>query len=118
MAGCGPHVHGYAARGGRIVTLRSTGAGVVDLHLEEAGGRRRLTREGSAWQRALTGIACEQVSIPGPAGPIRATVARAPRRRSQGAAARALDHRRTRVGAGAPSRGSPTGCSRPPVRAC
>ena len=74
MAGCGPHVDGYAARGGRIVTLRSTAAGVVDLYLEEAGARRRLTREGSAWQRALTGIAREQVSIAGPAGPIRATV--------------------------------------------
>ena len=68
----------------------------VDLHLEEAGARRRLTREGSAWQRALTGIACEQVSIPGPAGPIRATVLAPARRRSQGAAAGALDHRRAR----------------------
>ena len=39
---------------------------------------RRLTRDGAAWQRQLAGVALEQVSIPGPAGPIRATIA-APR---------------------------------------
>src|SRR4029077_5476472 len=76
VEGCGAHVHGYAARARRIVTLRSTAAGVLDLYAEPAEGmsRRRLTREGSAWQRALTGIAGEQVSIRGPAGPIRATL--------------------------------------------
>jgi dipeptidyl aminopeptidase/acylaminoacyl peptidase len=75
MAGGGPHLHGYAACRGRIVTLRSTRAGVLDLYVERTGGgRRRLTREGSPWQRALAGIGCEQVWIPGPAGPIRATL--------------------------------------------
>ena len=117
MTGCGPHVHGYAARAGRIVTLRSTASGVVDLHLEEAGARRRLTREGSAWQRALTGIACEQVSIPGPAGPIRATVL-APRAAGRKALPLVLSIIGGPGGTGAPSRGSRTGCSRPPVHAC
>jgi dipeptidyl aminopeptidase/acylaminoacyl peptidase len=81
VEGAGAHVHGFAAGAGRVVTLRSTAAGVLDLYAEggEGVGRRRLTREGSAWQRALTGIACEEVSIPGPAGPIRATLL-APRR--------------------------------------
>jgi dipeptidyl aminopeptidase/acylaminoacyl peptidase len=75
LEGCEPHLHGFAARAGRVVTLRSTAAGVVDLYLErENGAPRRLTREGSAWQRSLAGIAREQVSIPGPAGPIRATL--------------------------------------------
>ncbi|MDX6597429.1 MAG: hypothetical protein QOE87_1316 [Gaiellales bacterium] len=76
---CEPHIHGSALGGGRIVTLRTAGAGSVELHLERsAGGPRRLTRDGTAWQRPLQGVACEQVSIPGPAGPIRATIA-APR---------------------------------------
>ena len=52
---------------------------MVELHCEDPGAPpRRLTRDGAAWQRALSGVAHEQVSIPGPAGPIRATLA-APR---------------------------------------
>jgi dipeptidyl aminopeptidase/acylaminoacyl peptidase len=79
LEGHAPHIHGSALAGGRIVTLRATGAGPVELHLERpSGAPRRLTRDGAAWQRPLQGIACEQVSIPGPAGPIRATIA-APR---------------------------------------
>ena len=60
--------------------MRSAGAGgPVELYVERPEGRpRRLTRDGAHWQRPLRGVACEQVSIPGPAGPIRATVA-APR---------------------------------------
>jgi dipeptidyl aminopeptidase/acylaminoacyl peptidase len=86
LNGSGPHVHGYAAGGGRVVTLRAAGAGAVELHLErQRGAPLRLTRDGTAWQRPLAGVACEQVSIPGPGGPIRATVA-APR----GAGGRAL----------------------------
>ena len=76
LDGCGPHVHGYACGGGRIVTLRAGGPRSLELFAEGApGGRRRLTREGSAWQRPLAGIAYEDVSVPGPAGPIRATLA-------------------------------------------
>ena len=80
LAGCEPHVHGNAVGGGRIVTLRSVApGGVVELYAERPdGGPRRLTRDGAGWGRHLTGVACEQVSIPGPAGPIRATMA-APR---------------------------------------
>jgi dipeptidyl aminopeptidase/acylaminoacyl peptidase len=79
LAGCAPHIHGYAAGGGRIVTLRAADGAAVELHLESArNGSRRLTRDGAAWQRRLAGVACEQVSIPGPGGPIRATLA-APR---------------------------------------
>jgi dipeptidyl aminopeptidase/acylaminoacyl peptidase len=75
IEGCGPHVHGYACAGGRIVTLRAAAAGAIALQLERArGGRRRLTRDGSAWQRSLAGISYEQVSVPGAAGPIRATL--------------------------------------------
>jgi dipeptidyl aminopeptidase/acylaminoacyl peptidase len=79
VPGCDPHIHGAAVAAGRIVTLRSVASGAVELHLERpAGGPVRLTRDGAAWQRALTGVAHEQVSIPGPAGPIRALLA-APR---------------------------------------
>jgi dipeptidyl aminopeptidase/acylaminoacyl peptidase len=74
-----PHVHGYAFGAGRLVTLRAAGSGVVELHREDAGAApRRLTRDGAAWQRALAGVALERVSLPGPAGPIHATLA-APR---------------------------------------
>ena len=86
VAGSGPHLHGYAFAAGRVVSLRAAGAGVPELHLDQPrGAPRRLTRDGAAWQRPLAGVACEQVSIPGPAGPIRATLA-APR----GAGRRAL----------------------------
>jgi dipeptidyl aminopeptidase/acylaminoacyl peptidase len=73
------HIHGSALGGGRLVTLRAAESGVVELYAEDSGGPpRRLTRDGAAWGRALSGVAHEQVSIPGPAGPIRATLA-APR---------------------------------------
>ena len=79
LSGCEPHVHGYASGGGRTVTLRAVDTGFIELHLERPGGAaRRLTRAGAAWQRHLAGVAVEQVSIPGPMGPIRATIA-APR---------------------------------------
>jgi dipeptidyl aminopeptidase/acylaminoacyl peptidase len=84
LAGCEPHIHGYAAGGGRVVTLRAAGSGMPELHLERpSGAPRRLTRGGGAVPRALTGIACEQVAIPGPAGPIRATLV-APRGAGRG----------------------------------
>jgi dipeptidyl aminopeptidase/acylaminoacyl peptidase len=80
------HVHGYAAGGGRLVTLRAAGSGAIDLHAERPGGApRRLTRDGTYWQRPLAGVALEEFAVPGAAGPIRATVA-APR----GAGRRAL----------------------------
>jgi dipeptidyl aminopeptidase/acylaminoacyl peptidase len=76
LTGSDGHVHGYAAGGGRVVTLRATGAGAIELHLERPSDvPRRLTRDGAAWQRPLAGVACEQVAIPGSAGPIRATLA-------------------------------------------
>jgi dipeptidyl aminopeptidase/acylaminoacyl peptidase len=80
------HVDGWSHGAGRLVTLRATPAGAIELHEARDGAEpRRLTRDGAAWQRALSGVAHEQVSIPGPAGPIRATLA-APR----GAGRRAL----------------------------
>ena len=76
---CEPHIHGYASGGGRLVTLRAAATGGVELHAEwERAAPRRLTRDGVAWQRHLRGVAHEQVAIPGPAGPIHATLA-APR---------------------------------------
>ena len=79
VAGGEAHIHGYALGGGRLVTLRAAQTGVVELYCEDSGSApRRLTRDGAAWGRALSGVAHEQVSIPGPAGPIRATLA-APR---------------------------------------
>ena len=60
-------------------SARMAPGGAVELYLERPeGAPRRLTREGAHWHRPLRGVACEQVSIPGPAGPIRATIA-APR---------------------------------------
>jgi dipeptidyl aminopeptidase/acylaminoacyl peptidase len=75
VEGCEPHVHGYAHGGGRIVTLRAAAGGAPELYAEQArGGPRRLTRDGAAWQRPLEGISYEDVSVPGPMAPIRATL--------------------------------------------
>ena len=83
LEGCEPHVHGYAPGGGRIVTFRAAGAGAIELTPSSAGRPRRLTRDGTAWQRPLEGVAYEDVTMPGPAGPIRATARRASRRGPQ-----------------------------------
>ncbi len=64
------HVHGYAARAGRIVTLRPVGVGAPEVY----AGARRLTRDGARWQSPLRGIVCEQAEVAGPAGPIRVGV--------------------------------------------
>ena len=75
VEGCEPHVHGYARGGGRIVTLRAAASGAPELYAEQTpGGRRRLTSDGTAWQRPLEGISYEDVSVPGPMGAIRATL--------------------------------------------
>ena len=76
VEGCEPHVHGYAHGGGRIVTFRAVD-GRRARALRRAARRaaaRRLTRDGAAWQRPLEGISYEDVSIPGPMAPIRATL--------------------------------------------
>ena len=93
-----PHRQGVARGGGLIVTLRVPAAcSAADLPLGPSrAAPPPLTRNGAAWQRPLAGVAYERVSIPGPAGPIRATVAVAARRGPRAAAARALDHRRAR----------------------
>ena len=41
----------------------------------EDGGLRQVTREGSAWQRRFEGVDLEELSLPGPAGPIQAWLA-------------------------------------------
>jgi dipeptidyl aminopeptidase/acylaminoacyl peptidase len=75
VEGCEPHIHGYAHGGGRIVTFRAAEGGAPELYAEQADGApRRLTRDGAAWQRPLEGISYEDVSIPGPMLPIRATL--------------------------------------------
>ncbi len=86
LEGGAPHVHGYAWGGGRLVTLRAGESAALELWAEGGpGGRRRLASSGGAWQRPLAGITHEDVSVPGPAGPIRATLVS-----PAGAGARAL----------------------------
>jgi dipeptidyl aminopeptidase/acylaminoacyl peptidase len=41
----------------------------------EDGRLRQVTREGSAWQRRFDGVDLEELSLPGPAGPIQAWLA-------------------------------------------
>ena len=118
VEGCGPHIDGYACGGGRIVTLRAGASGALELFADGANGdRRRLTRDGSAWQRPLTGIAYEDVSVPGPAGPIRATLA-SPRGAGRKALPLVLSIIGGPGGAGGPSRGCPTGRWPQPAPAC
>ena len=95
LAGCGPHVHGYAARGGRIVTLRSTAAGV--RRSPPRGGRRPAPADarGLGLAAGADGDRLRAGLHPRPGRPDPRDGARAARRGSQGAAARALDRRRT-----------------------
>ena len=65
------HIHGFAsASGGHIVTLRS----VDNLTPELFHAGRRLTRNGAAWQRPLSGVSVSERYADGPAGPIRVNV--------------------------------------------
>ena len=123
---------GRARRDGRVRAARARLRGARRTHrhaaLDGRGRRRSPPRRGRrpapADARGLglaAGADGDRLRAglhPRPGRPDPRDGARAARRGSQGAAARALDRRRARVGAGAPSPGSPTGCSRPPVRAC
>jgi dipeptidyl aminopeptidase/acylaminoacyl peptidase len=55
---------------GTVVLLTPGTGGAAELSIVERGRKRRLTRHGSAWAAALSGLRSEHVAVPGPAGPI------------------------------------------------
>jgi dipeptidyl aminopeptidase/acylaminoacyl peptidase len=59
---------------GTVVLLTPGTGGAAELSIVERGRKRRLTRHGSAWAAALSGLRSEHVAVPGPAGPIPAWV--------------------------------------------
>ena len=76
---------GIEARGGRVAVSAAVDGRAGEVYAVESGALRRITREGSDWQRAFPGVDIEEIDLPGPAGAIHAWLA-SPR----GAGARAL----------------------------
>jgi dipeptidyl aminopeptidase/acylaminoacyl peptidase len=60
---------------GRLAMSAAVDAGAGEVHALEAGGARRITREGSAWMRRFTAFQIDELELPGPAGPIQAWLA-------------------------------------------
>jgi len=63
------------AAGGRIVAGAALDADSTDAFALEGGRLRRITNEGSAWQRRFPDVVLTELELPGPAGPIHAWLA-------------------------------------------
>jgi len=70
IAACGLDV-----AGDRIAISAALDGRAGDVWAIEDGGLRQVTREGSAWQRRFEAVDLEELSLPGPAGPIQAWLA-------------------------------------------
>ena len=70
VAACGLDV-----AGDRIAISAALDGRAGEVWAVEDGGLRQVTREGSAWQRRFEGVDLEELSLPGPAGPIQAWLA-------------------------------------------
>ncbi len=66
------------AAGGRVVMSAGLDGRSSDLFAVEAGGLRRLTSIGSAWQSRFPRFVLEELEVPGPAGPIQVWLASPP----------------------------------------
>jgi dipeptidyl aminopeptidase/acylaminoacyl peptidase len=63
------------AAGDRIVTAAAVEAASADAWAIEGGRLRRITTEGSAWQRRFPTVELTELELAGPAGPIQAWLA-------------------------------------------
>lgn len=68
-------VAGIAAAGEAVVVSAGLDGEAADLWAVEDGALRRITREGSAWQRRFPAVEIRELSLDGPAGPIQAWLA-------------------------------------------
>jgi dipeptidyl aminopeptidase/acylaminoacyl peptidase len=66
------------AAGSRIVAAAAMDAASTDAWALEGGRQRRITSEGSAWQRRFPDVELTELELPGPAGPIHAWLASPP----------------------------------------
>ena len=70
IAACGLDV-----AGDRVAISAALDGRAGEVWAVEDGALRQVTREGSAWQRRFDGVELEELSLPGPAGPIQAWLA-------------------------------------------
>jgi dipeptidyl aminopeptidase/acylaminoacyl peptidase len=66
---------GISAVGGRIAVSAALPGSAGEVHAIERGRLRRLTRDGSAWQRRFPTVEVRELHLAGPAGPIQAWLA-------------------------------------------
>jgi dipeptidyl aminopeptidase/acylaminoacyl peptidase len=66
---------GIEAAGGTLASSAAYGGGSGNVWAIEDGGPRRVTREGSAWQRRFPDVELTEHHLEGPAGPIQAWLA-------------------------------------------
>lgn len=66
---------GIDVAGGIVAVSAAVDGSAGEVWAIEGGGLRQVTREGSAWQRRFEGVDLEELTLPGPAGPIHAWMA-------------------------------------------
>ncbi|HVM24110.1 MAG TPA: S9 family peptidase [Candidatus Limnocylindrales bacterium] len=66
---------GLAAAGGRVVVSAGIDASAADLWRVDPDNPRRLTSEGSRWQRRFPRVELDELRLDGPGGPIQAWLA-------------------------------------------
>jgi dipeptidyl aminopeptidase/acylaminoacyl peptidase len=66
---------GIDVAGGRVAISAALDGFAGEVWTAEDGELRQVTREGSAWQRRFQGVDLEELTLPGPAGPIQAWLA-------------------------------------------
>ncbi len=66
---------GVAAAGGRITVTAAVDGRAAEVYAVEDGALRRITREGSSWQRGFPQPELTELELPGPGGAIQAWLA-------------------------------------------
>ncbi len=66
---------GIDVAAGRIAISAAVDGQSADVWAVEDGGQRRITRDGSAWQRRFPSVQLDELELDGPAGPIHAWLA-------------------------------------------
>ncbi|MFK8843549.1 hypothetical protein, partial [Escherichia coli] len=66
---------GVDVANGRVAISAAIDGLAGEVWAVEEGALRQVTREGSAWQRRFAGVDLDELTLPGPAGPIQAWLA-------------------------------------------